>query len=601
MSWRPVVFTVTRVRGQTPSCATWAVVSAELDDTHEVVTAKCNAWPVPADELADRRFRASSKIVTGKYGEEQLQLYGVVAVDDAPSQIPSPSPRREPHPASPVTLSSFRYDPDRGSAPKRPRPPPGRTRWSGRGGGRGRLDVLPDELLSAVLERLSDDRNIASLARVCVRLRRLARLALQRVLQLNDGQMTVFLRAMAGADLLLSGIPGSGKTHLLCRIASRLPGCVLTASTGVAASHLGGMTVFSALGLADGKADLPVLLRKHMSGKTAAATRIKGLRTLVVDEVSMISSALLTKLVALVDALKRGSKWQLILVGDCMQMSPVDAATNGQFYESEVVANGGRVQPVLLTEPMRQEGDRFLQILGRMRRGRCVAADLEYLRENSAPAPTDDMVRIYAVNAQADEFNASKLAELHGPVVEYAAVDEGDAQLLRSMLIPSRLSLRRGARVMLLRNDVKGRYHNGSGGRIESLDASRVTIKLDAGGVVCLVKSECKTDVMDKNEKVLASRMQLPLRLGWAVRARASLPPRPLPPSVPNRFFRVRAVDDAQKPRIIVRFVHGGSIARVCPEYGIRRAQPCALAFQVSHRRADVGAHQPRLGIGAEV
>jgi len=169
MSWQPIAFTVTRVCGRTPKCATWAIVSIELDDTHARAVAKCSSWPVSVDALVDRRFQASSKSVTGKDGDDQLQLYGVVEIEPSPPS--SPSPQRE-QDASSVCLSSFRYCPDHESAAKRPCPPPGHTRWSARGGGRGRLDVLPDELLCKVLDHVGDDRKLARLGRVDTRMRR---------------------------------------------------------------------------------------------------------------------------------------------------------------------------------------------------------------------------------------------------------------------------------------------------------------------------------------------------------------------------------------------------------------------------------------------
>lgn len=69
-----------------------------------------------------------------------------------------------------------------------------------------------------------------------------------------------------------------------------------TASTGIAASHIGGMTLHSFAGIGSGRADLDMCIK--LAGRSVVAAQWKKCHHLIIDEISMVSSEFFSKLEA---------------------------------------------------------------------------------------------------------------------------------------------------------------------------------------------------------------------------------------------------------------------------------------------------------------
>src|SRR3990167_10167504 len=148
-----------------------------------------------------------------------------------------------------------------------------------------------------------------------------------------------------GVNVFLTGEPGSGKTHTVNLYIQYLRdhgvGVAVTASTGIAATHLGGMTVHSWSGIGIKKELSPSDIKRISSNKKVSA-RIKKTHTLIIDEVSMLDGK---TLIAVNQVCKevRGSAApfggiQVVLVGDFFQLPPVVTRDNGPattLFESE--------------------------------------------------------------------------------------------------------------------------------------------------------------------------------------------------------------------------------------------------------------------------
>src|SRR3954471_17939238 len=100
-----------------------------------------------------------------------------------------------------------------------------------------------------------------------------------------------------GANVFLTGEPGAGKTYTInayvAWLRERGVEPAITASTGIAATHVGGMTIhaWSGVGVKNELTDwdLEALLEKEPLVK-----RVRAARVLIIDEVSMLSANLLT-------------------------------------------------------------------------------------------------------------------------------------------------------------------------------------------------------------------------------------------------------------------------------------------------------------------
>lgn len=94
-----------------------------------------------------------------------------------------------------------------------------------------------------------------------------------------------------GYNCYVTGAAGSGKTHLLNEYIKFLKNkgveVGVTASTGIAATHMGGMTIhsWSGLGIADTLTEYDL---ENLETKKYLQERLKNTEVLVIDEISMI-------------------------------------------------------------------------------------------------------------------------------------------------------------------------------------------------------------------------------------------------------------------------------------------------------------------------
>src|SRR3989344_1872415 len=182
-----------------------------------------------------------------------------------------------------------------------------------------------------------------------------------------------------GKNVFLTGEPGSGKTHTVNRYISWLKEHdiepAITASTGIAATHIGGMTVhsWSGIGISNqlSSEDLTVI-----SGRSNVRRRVSAAQVLVIDEVSMLSGATLSLVDLVCRKIRENSMsfggLQVVLVGDFFQLPPIsrDGTKVSFAYESDAWQ---RMNPAVcyLDEQHRQEDTAFLATLSAIRKNKC--------------------------------------------------------------------------------------------------------------------------------------------------------------------------------------------------------------------------------------
>ncbi len=152
---------------------------------------------------------------------------------------------------------------------------------------------------------------------------------------LSDEQQHVKnLVCLKRASVFFTGPAGTGKSVLMRAIIDDMrrkyakdpEQLGVTASTGLAACNIGGMTLHSFSGIGLGKEDVPALVRK-IRQNPKARNRWLNTKTLVIDEVSMVDGDLFDKLSQIGRTIrKNGRPWggiQLVLTGDFFQLPPV--------------------------------------------------------------------------------------------------------------------------------------------------------------------------------------------------------------------------------------------------------------------------------------
>ena len=352
-----------------------------------------------------------------------------------------------------------------------------------------------------------------------------------------------------GRSVFLTGKAGTGKTTFL-RYMTETVGkrFVVLAPTGVAAINAGGSTIhsFFQLPLCPYLPDVKELVteyqmpEKYRSLKKERVKIIRTLDLLIIDEISMVRADLLDAVDMTLRRYRRNDKpfggVQLLMIGDAQQLSPVVRENErhymAQVYPSPYFFHSKALQKldyvtIELQKVHRQKDERFLEILNAIRENRTDQKTLDSLnaRVNAFSGnDEEEVIRLTTHNAQADEVNARKLAELPGEAYEFAADIDGD---FPENIYPADevLTLKKGAQVMFIRNDSNGEYYNGKIGKIEEIGPGGVVSVADSNGglvTVAPVDWENSQYVLDEETKEIRQSIagtfrQIPLRIAWAI------------------------------------------------------------------------------------
>ena len=358
----------------------------------------------------------------------------------------------------------------------------------------------------------------------------------------------------AGANVFLTGAPGAGKTYVLNQFVKqarqRGASVAVTASTGIAATHLNGQTIHSWSGVGVAQVMTDTLLKQI---KTRRGKRIRATDILVIDEISMMHAWLFDMVDQACRAVRHSPEpfggLQVVMSGDLFQVPPVSNTRRDRELVApppelvamrERYAKAGRnpngfvtesliwpeLNPVVcyLTEQHRQDTGQLLDVLTDIRQGTVTDTDRQALdtRIGVEPAGDDVAISLYPNNRQADALNDSKLAQINEPEHRFEAESSGQVSLIKrlksTMLAPEMLSLKVGAAVMALRNDTNQQYVNGSLGTVvdfvSTTEGEYPMVDFENGHTV--IMQPAAWEMMD-GETVLASVKQVPLRCAWAI------------------------------------------------------------------------------------
>lgn len=172
-----------------------------------------------------------------------------------------------------------------------------------------------------------------------------------------------------GNSVFFTGPAGTGKSVLMRAIIADMKKkhakdperLAVTASTGLAACNIGGMTLHSFSGIGLGKEDAPTLIKK-IRRNPKAKNRWLRTKVLVVDEVSMVDGDLFDKLSQIGRVIRNnGRPWggiQLVITGDFFQLPPVpdgDKKRDVKFAFEAATWNTSIDHTIGLTEVFRQK------------------------------------------------------------------------------------------------------------------------------------------------------------------------------------------------------------------------------------------------------
>jgi len=332
----------------------------------------------------------------------------------------------------------------------------------------------------------------------------------------------------AGRNVYLTGAAGSGKTHVLNNyieyLKERGVTVAVTASTGIAATHLGGMTIhsWSGIGIKSDLSDydIELLIQKKNLWRRYDKTKI-----LIIDEISMIHGRVFDCLDRLARAMKGNDAafggMQVVLSGDFFQLPPiVKGGDEVRYVDSSDAWQRMNARICYLEEQHRHDDTTLLSVLDEIRSGVVSTSTQEMfeemngLRRKSKITPT----RLYTHNVDVDAVNERELEKLPGDIFEYEMNTRGKANLVaslcKSILAPENLRIKKDAVVMFVKNNFEEGYVNGTLGRVVGFEGDAPIVETHSGKRIYVTPASWE---VEDDGKVLASVEQLPLRLAWAI------------------------------------------------------------------------------------
>lgn len=311
-------------------------------------------------------------------------------------------------------------------------------------------------------------------------------------------QREVLGKVLDGRSIFFTGSAGTGKSVLLREIIKclknrhtkpnyfkNIPGnrsddasaVAVTASTGLAACNIGGVTLHSFAGIGLGKEDAEKLVKKVRRNRKNMR-KWKTVKILIVDEISMIDGELFDKLEYIARKVRRKETpfggIQLVLTGDFFQLPPVPDKDRTAKFAFEAETWSAVTETYQLCKVFRQKDDTFSTILNEMRLGRITSETVRTFQERSKPLTGTgeiEATELFPRKADVERANNKRLAALEGSKVVYEAVDLykdeylQERKLLDNMIAPKVLTIKVGAQVMSIKN-IDETLVNGSVGTV---------------------------------------------------------------------------------------------------------------------------------------
>ena len=347
-------------------------------------------------------------------------------------------------------------------------------------------------------------------------------------------QSTALNILKAGNNVFLTGSAGAGKTYTLNQYiqylkARKIPVAV-TASTGIAATHMNGMTIHTWAGIGI-KEHLTASDLKSLKERKYLRDHIEKTKVLIIDEVSMLHARQLNLVNEVLKYFKETDAAfggiQVIVAGDFFQLPPVgkpEETNRDKFAFMSEAWLDAKFTICYLTEQHRQQDNQLNTILNEIRAGQVSPQSVQVLQQTRNQALEQDITRLFTHNMDVDDINQKHLDSISHKSKLFVADVSGNDKLIQtlksSVRAPEELVLKKDAKVMFVKNNFDAGYINGTLGVVSDFVEDddygwlpQVTLR---DGSSMIVEPEAWA-VENESGKAIASYKQLPLRLAWAI------------------------------------------------------------------------------------
>lgn len=362
-------------------------------------------------------------------------------------------------------------------------------------------------------------------------------------IEINDEFKQAFdLIAGTNDSVFVTGNAGTGKTTFLRYYMSHAQKkTIVLAPTGVAALNAGGETIHSFFNF---KPD--VTLSKIKKKKLSDKSIYRKVETIIIDEASMLRCDILDCIDKFLRLNREAHQQpfggvQMVFIGDLKQLPPVvkreeahifRSVYKSPYFLSAYSLNECMLHTVELKKIYRQQEIDFINLLNAIRNGQAGDAELAVLNQKVRPELLDKPMAVYLTttnkNASAINFRyLSKLKEENAIFVAELENIEEDSNVLPAEY---ELVLKKGAQVMMVNNDTKSRWVNGSIGIVEDIksdmysDKVLVHVRFPNGRVEKvepytweLFRYKWNDELKQIETESAGFFKQYPLKLSWAV------------------------------------------------------------------------------------
>lgn len=324
-----------------------------------------------------------------------------------------------------------------------------------------------------------------------------------------------------GQNVFLTGSAGSGKTYTLNQYidylrARRVPVAV-TASTGIAATHMNGTTIhsWSGIGIKDELTDRDL---SNLSRKQFLADRLKDTAVLIIDEISMLHAKQINLVSQVLKHVRKNDAAfggiQVVVAGDFFQLPPIGSKgeTNREKFAfmSEAWLDA-KFHICYLSEQHRQVSEAanggldLDDILNQIRRQEVTFEAIAALEATFDQNVDIKRTRLYTHNLNVNSINDKELAALDGEMMRFTATSTGDSKLVETLKKTVRtqddLVLKVGAKVMFIKNNTELGVSNGTMGELIGFAAVKINDDKDNNDDLIEDDSESIESDTDKSIK----------------------------------------------------------------------------------------------------
>ena len=333
-----------------------------------------------------------------------------------------------------------------------------------------------------------------------------------------------------GQNVFLTGSAGSGKTYTLNQYidylrARRVPVAV-TASTGIAATHMSGTTIhsWSGIGIKDELSDRDL---SNLSRKQFLADRLKDTAVLIIDEISMLHAKQLNLVSQVLKHVRKNDSAfggiQIVVAGDFFQLPPIGSKGESNREKFAFMSEAwldAKFHICYLSEQHRQVSEAanggldLDDILNQIRRQEVTFEAIAALEATVDQNVDIKRTRLYTHNLNVNKINDKELAALTGDMMRFEATSIGDSKLVETLKKTVRtqdeLILKIGAKVMFIKNNTELGVSNGTMGELIGFAAVKIDDGKDNSDALIEDDGDADTTADDKktgdNKKTLKGK-----------------------------------------------------------------------------------------------